>query len=291
VTAPTEDAQYVERGLRLEDVERALRLSIEAGWNQTGADWRYLLEAGRGFAMWTPDGKLVATAITLPYRGGFGWISMVLVHTPDRGRGLASRLMRRCVATLRAEGLVPVLDATPGGREVYRRIGFRDAWSMRRLRARTAVVPRRDRESPVAIRPFGADDLAAVVACDRAAFGADRSALLAHLRTRLPAVALLAERDGRVAGFALARDGRTAAQLGPVVADDARIAHTLIACALGEIAGPAIVDVPERHATTIGWLRAAGFEDERPFTRMLHERTEPFDQPALLYAIAGPELG
>jgi GNAT superfamily N-acetyltransferase len=290
VTAPTDEGPYVERALTVDDVERALALSIEAGWNQTAADWRYLLSAGRGFGLWNRGGELVATAMTLPYGARFGWISMVLVHAPDRGRGLASRLMRRCIETLRAEGIVPVLDATPAGREVYRRIGFRDAWSMRRLRCR-AAAPSADATSSVTIRPLGDIDLAAVGAFDRAAFGADRTALLTHLCARLPQAALVAERDGRLVGFSLARDGRTAAQLGPLVAGDEVTARALTIAALTAIAGPAIVDVPDRHETTIDWLRSAGFEEERPFTRMLHERGEAFDDPERLFAIAGPELG
>jgi GNAT superfamily N-acetyltransferase len=291
VTAPTNEGAYVERALTADDVSRALALSTEAGWNQTAADWRYLLEGGRGFGLWNRGGELVATAMTVPYGSRFAWISMVLVHAPDRGRGLASRLLRRCIETLRAQAIVPVLDATPAGREVYRRLGFVDAWTMRRLRCVRAPAPVAGPATSVAIRPLDERDLGAIATFDRSAFGADRSLLLRHLRARLPAAALVAERGGSLAGFALSRDGRTAAQLGPLVALDGESALALTSAALRAIAGPVIVDVPDRHTAVLDSLRRAGFVEERPFTRMLYERSEQFDRPEHLFAIAGPELG
>ena len=72
--------------LRLDDLAAAQGLVAEAGWNQNAADWRVFLELGQGFAV--RDGeRLAATAATLPYPSGFGWISMVLVGGEYRRRG------------------------------------------------------------------------------------------------------------------------------------------------------------------------------------------------------------
>ena len=52
------------------------------------------------------------------------WISMVLVAGTHRRRGLATRLLHRCIADVTAAGLVPVLDATPAGAKVYAPLGI-----------------------------------------------------------------------------------------------------------------------------------------------------------------------
>src|SRR5689334_213535 len=117
-----------------EDVQAACRLVAEAGWNQNAADWRIFLELGSAIAVKAPDGRLAATAATLPYPSGFGWISMVLVTSAFRRRGIATRLLERCIHRLRHAGMVPVLDATPAGREVYMPLGFRDGWPIQRWR-------------------------------------------------------------------------------------------------------------------------------------------------------------
>jgi len=76
----------------------------------------------------TAAGRIVATTATLPFGGRFAWISMVLVAGDYRRRGLATLLMRRAMDDLAAASLVPVLDATPDGRAVYRALGFEDSW-------------------------------------------------------------------------------------------------------------------------------------------------------------------
>src|SRR5690349_18510587 len=119
--------------LALADLSDAQALVAEAGWNQVAADWRVFLDLGTAYAV-RDGGRVIATAATLPY-GGCAWISMVLVAGTHRRRGLATRLLHRCIADIRAQGLVPVLDATPAGARVYAPLGFTAAWSFARLAA------------------------------------------------------------------------------------------------------------------------------------------------------------
>ena len=74
------------RPLDERDVTSALALSREAGWNQIAADWQLFIELG-GVIGLLRDGRLIATAATLPYAGGFAWISMVLVTPPSADKG------------------------------------------------------------------------------------------------------------------------------------------------------------------------------------------------------------
>ncbi|MDP9259381.1 MAG: GNAT family N-acetyltransferase, partial [Actinomycetota bacterium] len=152
-----------------DDLEAAMALSEEAGWNQVAADWLLMLRLGSGFAV-RDGGRVVATALALPYPPVFGWVSMVLVHTPYRRRGLATRLVERATAALTEARLLPVLDATPTGAEVYGRMGFRPVGNLLRWRGTGGAGTAAARGSAVA---DGVDEL------DRAAFGADRGGILA----------------------------------------------------------------------------------------------------------------
>ena len=67
-----------ERPLRISDINQALALSQEAGWNQSKPDWQFMIEHGHGFGLETQDNRLVATALTLPHGDNIAWISMVL---------------------------------------------------------------------------------------------------------------------------------------------------------------------------------------------------------------------
>ncbi len=269
----------------------AQALVREAGWNQVAADWETFRALGTVFAA-RASGRVVATAAILPY-GTFAWVSMVLVESEQRRHGLGTKLLKRCLATLSEQGRVPLLDATPAGRPLYRSLGFVETWGYHRL-ARTSAAPMREDASNtngITVRPIADADWAALCAIDAAAFGADRSALLGRLRGRLPPAELVAERNGRVAGFMLGRNGRSASQIGPLIADDEDVAHALLAHALPAIDGPIYIDFADRKTRLRRWLGEHGFSEQRPLTRMLLGRSQGFDNEAPTYAVAGPELG
>jgi GNAT superfamily N-acetyltransferase len=274
----------------LDDVDALVR---EARWNQIAADWRVFLAHGRVYALVTPEGRIVATTATLPYGGRFAWISMVLVADEYRRRGLATRLMRRAMDELAAAGLVPALDATPDGRAVYRRLGFTDSWGFARLirRERPAAAAPFAAPTGVTVRTMTDADWPALCAYDATAFGAERGAVLAGLRGRLPPAEFVAERAGRIAGFILGRDGMLAGHLCPLTADDDTIACALIACALDAIDGPLFIDFADDKTAVRSFLETRGFAAVRPFTRMLYGTPARFDDPARTFAVVGPEFG
>jgi len=283
----------VKPALSRSELADADALVREANWNQLAADWRIFIERGRIHVAQTAAGRIVATTAILPYGSRFAWISMVLVAGEFRRRGLATLLMRRAMDELAAMSLVPVLDATPDGRAVYRALGFKDSWGFHRLVRRerqTAAAPPAPSHG-VAIRPVTSEDWSALSAYDALAFGADRSAVLAGLRGRLPAAELIAERDGRIAGFLLGRDGRLAKHLGPLVAEDDATAQALVARAVDGIEGPLFVDLADAKTGVGSLLEAHGFSAVRPLTRMLFGGVKRFDDAARTFAVIGPEFG
>lgn len=273
--------------LALNDLADAEALVAEAGWNQVAADWRMFLDFGTAYAV-REQRRVIATAAWIPY-GACAWISMVLVTAAQRRRGLATRLLLRCIADVTRAGLVPVLDATPAGARVYAPLGFRQAWGFARLASeRRAIQPA---ETSTTIEPISDAIWPALCAYDAAIFGNDRSAILARLRGRLPPAELVARRDGRIVGMLLGRDGRTASHLGPLIAEDDEAAQALLARALSQIERTIYIDVADAKSGVRAFLENAGFTVQRPFTRMLLGRDESFDDVARTYAVIGPEFG
>jgi GNAT superfamily N-acetyltransferase len=291
--ATSEPRVTIKESLTPSELDDVGALVREARWNQLAADWRIFTEFGRLYAAHIEDGRIVATTATLPYGGRFAWISMVLVAGEYRRRGLATMLLRRAMADLAAAKLVPVLDATPDGRAVYRRLGFEDSWGFQRLirRERQRAAGPLPAPAGVTVRPIADADWPALCAYDAAAFGAERSAVLAGLRGRLPAAELVAARAGGIAGFLLGRDGGLAAQIGPLIAEDDTIAGALAARALDGIEGPLFVDLADSKGELRNVLDARGFTAARPFTRMLCGSPARFDDAARTFAVVGPEFG
>ena len=275
----------LRRRLLASDIPAAFALSVEAGWNQTADDWRLMLDHGAGFGI-TDEGRLVASALAHGF-GRVGWISMVLVARDYRRRGLATELLARCIRDLRDKGITPGLDATEAGRTVYSPLGFRAMYALDR---RVATIVSSETPKRANVRRLTRPDLDAVVAYDLAAFGADRRHVLEHLLRRAPDLAFVAEEGGAVRGFVLGRDGREAMQIGPLIADNAAMAIRLVDTALANVKGRVYIDSLDRHRELNAHLTMRGFDVQRGFVRMLLDRSDPFDDPARTFAIAGPEL-
>jgi GNAT superfamily N-acetyltransferase len=275
--------------LRADELGEADALVKEAGWNQTEADWRTFLDLGTVYAI-RDNGKVIATAATLPYGGKFAWISMVLIAGYYRRQGLGTKLMRRCLDDLTAKGFVPVLDATPAGRDVYLNLGFEDSFGYKRLLlSDRKVVPALEHD--IAVEAISDSAWRELCAYDAAIFGADRGSVLARLRGRLPEAEFCVWRGGHIVGFLLGRMGRRAAQLGPLVAESCEIACALLAQALETVSTPVYIDFIDDKPLTARFLATAGFVAERPLTRMLLKRNVAFQDVAQSYAVAGPEFG
>jgi len=245
---------------RLEpDDPGALRLSTQAGWNQTSDDWRRVVAlAGEGAFAGRVDGRLAATATVVRYDPGVAWIGMVLVDEAFRGRGYGTAILRRAVDHARATvGDAFGLDATDLGRPLYLKMGFVDVAPIDRW---TGVL----REGRSAAERLDAVD-DALLRADRAACGADRGALLQSLpptawRTR--------------GGHAFLRPGRAAAHLGPLVAAGPDDLSALLGAAARERRGGAVVvDAFRRHGIPEA-LGAAGLQVARRLTRMTWARPQ-----------------
>jgi GNAT superfamily N-acetyltransferase len=284
-------------------LDALMALSVAAQWNQNEADWRGMLARGRGWGVWAMNAEgrdeLAASTVVLPYEDRFAWISMVLVLPAWRGRGFARRLLEVALDDLARRGLTPVLDATPAGHPVYVRQGFVDSWGFARWRRPAGMLDSAPAMAPhdATLRPLRDDDWPAIVALDAPAFGASRLPLLRGLAARLPAVAWVAAEGARLRGIVFGREGRTASQIGPLVAEDGDTARGLLQAALhsmvavGEGRLPTVVvDLRDDQPAIRSWLQALGFAPERPFTRMVRGAAAPGD-PRRVVLVAGPELG
>jgi GNAT superfamily N-acetyltransferase len=266
-------------------------LSIEAGWNQNVADWRFMLGAGRGFGCIGPDGRWHASSLVLPLGQRLAWISMVLVTKDRRRGGVGTGLLKRCIDEVRSAGAVAGLDATEQGRPIYLPLGFHDLYPIARWHfdaASDVVQP----PAGVTLRALGPAGLPRLALYDRPLTGMERPSILAHLALRQPGRAWIAEDTaGKTVGYVLGREGRMATSLGPVVADNEAIALALISKAAAAAPGPFIIDVPVLHRAVRGWLERQGAVTPRGYMRMTLGDAKGLDDATHVFALAGPELG
>ncbi len=287
------------------DVLAGLELSDAAGWNQTDDDWQLFVEQGAAIGFRTARNQLVASAATLPFTaadtGSSGcrvaWISMVLVATQWQHRGLATRMLAECANRLGAEGVTPMLDATPAGEPVYRRMGFQSGFEFTRWQreSQPAEYEAGSRRPAGAIRRASTQDIEVIVALDSVACGLDRGFLLRALLQRKGSCAwLLHDAVGAPAGFVIARAGNRARQIGPLVAQGVSQALALLDAALAQSINRVFLDVPSLWRALVDALIARGFERQRSFVRMSLGSAIPgwVKRPdKRQFVLAGPEFG
>jgi hypothetical protein len=267
------------------DIAGCMALSVEAGWNQAPDDWTLFMRHGTVFGLSDANGVPAATGAILPYPNGFAWIGLVLVTASRRRARIGTSILETCCTELERRGLVAVLDATPAGERVYRPLGFAPIFKLSRWQGegrgtRGAL--------PAGIRPMMESDIAAVAAIDTAAFGAYRKFLLESFFHRASQLAFMTENAD---GFVLARTGRLATQIGPLVAADENAAAALLNTALDAVSGPAFLDLCDRWGSLTDQVERRGFTVQRPFLRMALRHRVPFGDVERTFVVAGPEFG
>lgn len=285
----TADASFTLRPMRLEDIPDGLRLCRASGWNQREEDWRELLSLNPGlFVAAVAEGRVVGTGGAIRYGAGLAWMCMILVDPESRSQGLGTRVTEEVLRRLEGVDVVG-LDATPGGRLVYLKLGLREGRGLVRFDARALSAPP---PATSAARAMKAADLAEVLAWDLEAFGADRSAILHWALGQAPEYAWCARGAGGLDGYSFGRHGHNADHIGPVVARRPDIARDLVQACLAAHAGRRFfIDAPREPAEWPRALGELGFTEQRPFTRMYRgDATEP-GRPEQLFAVVGPEFG
>ncbi len=256
------------------DLPDALRLSTEAGWNQTAADWGRLLDLAPGACFaGRLDGALVATATAVDYPGTATWIGMVIVGRAARRQGFGTRLLASALAHGQRASPTVGLDATDLGRPLYLARGFRELAPIDRWQGTLGAAGPPDAGVQVEVAAGGRLP-AEALAFDRQACGVDRSALLAHLLAEPGVVAWLARVGGAIRGLAFLRPGHAHFHLGPVVAEDGAIFSSLLDSAGQQLGGRTVlVDTP-RDGVAAGRLEPRGLSVQRRLVRMTYGRPQ-----------------
>lgn len=269
------------------DIPAGMRLKDIAGWNQTHEDWaRFLQFNPEGCFVADRDGQVAGTVATIIYERRLAWVGMVLVDPASRGQGIGTALLRHAVAHLDAQQIPCLkLDATPQGRPLYERLGFKVEYAIDRCVLRRAG-------GRGSASSWQCEDLDAVAAIDRNVFGADRRELLRSIAGAAPELVVLARQGESLKGYALGRRGSLADHLGPWSARDEQTARAILGTFLdGSGRDMIFVDVLRENQWARSLVNDRGFELSRPLTRMYRGENRSPGRPDRVCAILGPEFG
>ncbi|HTR85406.1 MAG TPA: GNAT family N-acetyltransferase [Reyranella sp.] len=258
--------------------------AAEEGWNPGNTD-RLAFQATDpgGFLVGRLDGVPVVSISVVRYGAGFGFLGYYIARPEVRGKGLGLQVWNAGMARLQGRNVG--LDGVVAQQGNYAKSGFRLAWNNVRHEGTPTEAP-----PPAGVTLVDACELAfdRLAAYDRRFFPEARDAFLSPWISLPERRALVALKDGEIAGFAVARAARAASRIGPLYAASPEIAHAL-ASALAE-GKPVAIDAPDRNAAAMTLMQRLGLAPAFETARM-YTGPEPATDMAALYGVASFELG
>lgn len=242
--------QPVFRLLSRDEVPTIVDWAAAEGWNpglhDLDAFWAQDPEA-----FWAAEvgGEVVGCASAVSYDGAFGFWGFFIVRPERRRQGIGGATAPYTIGALRdrlAPGAAIGLDGVFEQQAYYASLGFELAHRNLRMegvgRAGGAVEHRLVPQSDV--------DLDALVAHDASHFGVPRPRFVRAWSRPTDGLALAAVEDGGIVGSGVVRRCRTGWKVGPLFAQDADVAASLLAALAAHADGePLFLDVPEvNHA-------------------------------------------
>jgi len=262
----------------------AVRLSTQAGWNQTGEDWLRLATLRENAVMVYTDADEVRASYSLvDYGSKVAWIGMILVDQAYRGNGLGKRAFQEAVKAAQGYEIIG-LDATDLGEPIYTKLGFEVIGSITRWQGQISS----DRGMPVCTeirRGLHPGVLALDAECTRV----DRSKLLFILASE-GAEFTSHIHKGETIAYAVLRKGRVTSHLGPLVSTSQESIKLLLWDLAKSHHGKSLLcDVlnSDLHET----LTSMGLSPLRHLKRMTSPRSEDCLNDKKLWFAAGFELG
>jgi hypothetical protein len=270
-----------------DDVLRIIGWAKDEGWNPANTDWVAFHAVDPGaFLVGRLDGEPMVSISVTRYGAGFGFLGCYIARPAVRGKGYGIQIWNAGMKRLAGRNVG--LDGVPAQQANYKKSGYRLAWNNARHEGVLSATP------PV---PAGVDFVDArsipfdrLAAYDRRFFPEPRDSFLAPWITAPERTALVALKDGEIAGFGVIRAAVTGARIGPLYAASAESAAALIGKLAAAMPGQVAVDVPDFHEPAKQLAEQLGLKPAFETARMYTGPDPAFDR-AGLFGVTSFELG
>ncbi|WPC06149.1 GNAT family N-acetyltransferase [Pseudomonas benzenivorans] len=252
---PAPNPPYTYRPMTAADVPAAHALSVKLKWPHRLEDWAMLQRVAEGFVV-EDAGQLIGTAFACP-QGVYATIGLVIVSDDYQGKGIGRRLMEQALQACGAA--TAVLNATLAGVPLYASQGFVEFGRINQHQGQVQPLPHPALAADERMRNAAAGDWPRLLELAKAGSGLDRTRVFDDLHDAIERTLIL-ERDGQSCAFAMLRAFGRGHVIGPIVAQTAEQARSLIAELLAELPG-AFVRLDIQADSGLGeWLSAVGLQ-------------------------------
>jgi GNAT superfamily N-acetyltransferase len=256
---------YAIRLMNREDVDTAVSWAAAEGWNPGLHDADCFFSADNyGYLIGELNGEPVGCISCVAYGDWFGFIGLYIVKPEYRGQGYGIKLWNDAIAYLKGRNIG--LDGVIEQQENYKKSGFKLAYRNIRFEATG------DGKLAQFIVPVADIPLAQILEYDRKCFPVDREIFMTNWFNMPNAVSLAKVENGVLQGFGVIRACGNGYKIGPLFADDERIAEDLYQSLTSHAIGaPVYFDVPEVNRAAVAIAERHNmkmvFETARMYTK------------------------
>ncbi len=279
------------RPLRLEEMSLPVEWAAREGWNPGRHDGAAFHAADpEGFLVAEREGRPVGVISAVRADAGFGFLGFYIVAPEERGKGRGLALWSAAMARL--EGRTVGLDGVPAQQANYAKSGFVLAHrNVRHGGVAPSAGAAAEADRAPGLKPAGSVSFEALAAYDAAHFGRARPTFLRAWLALPESRARVLSRDGRIAGFGVARRCGEGVKIGPLFAEDAAAAEILFDSLAGLAPGERVfLDAPEPNRAAGALARSRGLAPVFETARMYRGPAPrlPLDR---IHGITSFELG
>jgi len=230
------------RNMTLEEMKLALDWASEEGWNPGLYDAESFFNTDPlGFFVATLDGKIIACKSAVKYENKFGFMGFYIVKKEFRGSGYGIQIWKHAFNSL--AGMTSGMDGVIQQQQNYAKSGYKLTY--RQLRFEVENINDRSIKKDSITDKINFSEL---LQYDSLLFPAQRKIFLENWIKQKESYSLAFYKNERLKGYGVIRPCRIGYKIGPLFADDGKIAEELF-LGLADYAngGKINIDVPEMN--------------------------------------------
>jgi len=278
---------YSIRRATREEVDLIISWANREGWNPGIHDAETFYKADpNGFFVGVLDGKPVASISAVAYDASFGFLGFYIVQPPFRGRGLGTGVWNAGMKYL--EGRNIGLDGVLEQQNLYERKGF---WPCYKSVRYQGVGSGQERRSE-GIRNLSEVPVEDLLAYDDQYFPVPRHVFTRSWIRQPGRIATGAGNDGELKGYGVLRQCHQGYKIGPLFADDSRVADELFCalCGMAPLHAPIFLDTPQPNSSALDLAKRHHMHPVFETMRMYNKK-DPDLPTDRIYGVTSFELG
>lgn len=276
--------------LDLEGLKTLIGWAKEEGWNPGpyDADAFYFTDPDGHYGLFKDD-KMIGGGSIVSYNGDFGFMGLFIILPAYRSAGLGKQLwfMRRDLLLKRLKPNASIgMDGVLAMQGFYAKGGFHIAFRDERYQLTGSEF-----QHHPSVSSFTNEDFTELVQFDLKCFGFNRNAFLSQW-LKLPESKVFVHRsEGRFTGYAVLRQANIGFKIGPLFAEDAKVAEKLYQSCLSAVPGSLVyLDIPVSNRNAVELVKNHNATYVFECARMYYGKTPEIEMDKV-YGITTFELG